>query len=99
MNFLFAFQLISFVSRPDMGQIVFKNRARLLVTKTFFNPFFERVQTRCSSYFIETPINSLDAAWSNLDKKANSPVFELARVLVRFDHVARIIVNANHRAM
>jgi len=26
----------------------------------------------------------------------NSPLFEIARVLVRFDHVARRIVNANH---
>ena len=25
--------------------------------------------------------------------------FELARVLVRFDHVARLIVNANHSVM
>jgi hypothetical protein len=31
--------------------------------------------------------------------KANSPFLELARVLVRFDHVARIIVNANHSAV
>jgi hypothetical protein len=58
---LFAFELISFVSRPDMGQIVFKNRARLLVTKTFFNPFFE-LQTAFSCYFAETLINSFDAA-------------------------------------
>jgi hypothetical protein len=28
-----------------------------------------------------------------------SRLFELARVLVRFDHVARFIVNANHSAM
>ena len=28
-----------------------------------------------------------------------SPFFEFARVLVRFDHVARFIVNANHGAM
>jgi len=27
----------------------------------------------------------------------NSPLFELARVLVRFDHVASIIVNVNRR--
>jgi hypothetical protein len=27
-NFLFAFQLISFVSWPDNGQIAFKNRVR-----------------------------------------------------------------------
>jgi len=24
------------------------------------------------------------------------PLFEIARVLVRFDHVARFIINANH---
>ena len=52
-NFLFAFQLIAFVSRPDMGQIVFNNRARLLVTKTFFNAFFERVQATMLVLFIE----------------------------------------------
>jgi hypothetical protein len=28
-----------------------------------------------------------------------SPFFEIALVLVRFDHVARFIVNANHRIM
>ena len=31
--------------------------------------------------------------------KRTLPVFELARVLVCFDHVARLIVNANHSAM
>jgi hypothetical protein len=29
---------------------------------------------------------------------AYSPLLEIALVLVRFDHVARIIVNANHSA-
>jgi hypothetical protein len=28
-----------------------------------------------------------------------SPLFELARVLVRLDHVARFIVNADHSIM
>jgi len=28
-----------------------------------------------------------------------SPLFELTRVLVRFDHVASLIVNANHSIM
>jgi hypothetical protein len=28
-----------------------------------------------------------------------SPLFEIARLLVRFDHLARFIVNANHSAM
>jgi hypothetical protein len=31
-----------------------------------------------------------------MEVKANSPLFEIARVLVRFDHVAGRIVNANH---
>jgi hypothetical protein len=32
-------------------------------------------------------------------KKVNSPLFELARLLVRFYHVATFIVNANHSIM
>jgi hypothetical protein len=31
--------------------------------------------------------------------QARSPLFEIARVLVRLDHVARVIVNANHSIM
>ena len=49
-NLLFAFELISFVSRPDNGQIAFQNRARLLQTETFVDACFERVQTAFSSY-------------------------------------------------
>ncbi len=30
---------------------------------------------------------------------SRSPLFEIARVLVRFDHVARFIVNANHKIL
>ncbi len=30
------------------------------------------------------------------NKKVNSPLFELAHVLVRVDHVASFIVNTNH---
>jgi len=52
-NFLFAFQLISFVSRPDNSQIAFKKRARYLVTKTVFNAFFERFQTTTFVLFTE----------------------------------------------
>jgi len=33
-----------------------------------------------------------------LDKKSKSPLFEIAHVLVRLDHGARFIVNANHGA-
>jgi hypothetical protein len=32
-------------------------------------------------------------------KKVNLPLFKLARVFVRFDHVSSFIVNANHCVM
>jgi hypothetical protein len=35
-------------------------------------------------------------ATHRLEVAANSPFFEIARVLVRFDHIASRIVNANH---
>jgi hypothetical protein len=33
---------------------------------------------------------------TDAQRNYNSPLFELARVLVRFDHIARFIENANH---
>jgi hypothetical protein len=33
------------------------------------------------------------------DASKNSPLLEIARLLVRFDHVASVIVNANHGIM
>ena len=41
----------------------------------------------------------LEAESSRNGSKHALPVFEIARVLVRFDHVARFIVNANHRVI
>jgi hypothetical protein len=35
----------------------------------------------------------------NIGRQANSPLFEIARVLVRLDHVARFIVQAIHGIM
>jgi hypothetical protein len=34
-----------------------------------------------------------------LERKASSPLFEIASVLVRVDHIARNIVNANRAIM
>ena len=36
---------------------------------------------------------------AKLAERKASPLFELARVLMRFDHVASIIVNADHSIM
>jgi hypothetical protein len=35
----------------------------------------------------------------DLMRVKNSPLFEIALVLVRFDHTARSIINANHSIM
>ena len=43
--------------------------------------------------FIKHNLHTAQAAWQN------SPLFELVCVLVCFDHVARLIVNANHSVM
>jgi hypothetical protein len=42
---------------------------------------------------------SVVAAATFSGQKLNSPFFEIARVPVRLDHVARFIVNANHNIM
>jgi len=34
--------------------------------------------------------------WLKMPNTIGSPLFEIARVLVRFDHMATFIVNANH---
>jgi hypothetical protein len=36
---------------------------------------------------------------SEIPNVIGSPLFEIARVLVRLDHIASVIVNANHSAM
>jgi hypothetical protein len=43
--------------------------------------------------FIKHNLHTAQAAWQN------SPLFEIAFVLVRFNHIARSIVNPNHGIM
>jgi len=35
--------------------------------------------------------------WDGTTKNSLLPLFEIALVLVRFNHIASVIVNANHR--
>ena len=44
-------------------------------------------------------LRHLGSGISRKRKKHALPLFEIALVFVRFDHVASIIVNANHRIM
>jgi hypothetical protein len=52
-------------------------------------PDIEKVKRKVGAQFEREP----QPAWQK------SPLFELARVFVRFDHVASRIVNANHCIM
>jgi hypothetical protein len=45
------------------------------------------------------PATKLPGAEAGREEKVNSPLFELARVLVRLDRIARFVVNANHSIM
>ena len=45
------------------------------------------------------PATKLPGADARREEKVNSPLFEIARVLVRFDHIARVVVDANHGIM
>jgi hypothetical protein len=51
------------------------------------------------SITISTATKSYQGTDARCDKKEISPLFELARVLVRFNHIANVIVNADHSAM
>jgi hypothetical protein len=51
------------------------------------------------SITISTATKSYQGTDARCDKKEISPLFELTSLLVRFDHVACFIVNANHGMM
>jgi hypothetical protein len=51
------------------------------------------------SITISTATKSYQGTDARCDKKEISPLFEFARVLVRFDHIASFVINANHGAM
>jgi pimeloyl-ACP methyl ester carboxylesterase len=68
-----------------------------------FEYSFERLATvtekfteklNLSSYALY--LSDIGAAGEQARKKGHSRLFELALVLVRFDHVASVVVNANH---
>jgi hypothetical protein len=48
------------------------------------------------SITISTATKSYQGTDARCDKKEISPLFEIASVVVHFDHVARCIANANH---
>jgi len=45
------------------------------------------------------PATKLPGADAGREEKVNSPLFETASVVVRFNQVARLIINANHSIM
>ena len=55
----------------------------------------ERI-VRCGLGIVPVSSGTEDKFEDAMEVTASSPLFELARVLVRFDHVASVIINANH---
>ena len=52
--------------------------------------------SRMVSITISTATKSYQGTDARCDKKEISPLFEIARLLVRFDQVARFVENVNH---
>jgi hypothetical protein len=51
---------------------------------------------RCGLVIVPVSSETEDKFEHAMEVTGSSPLFELARVLVRIDHVASVIVNANH---
>ena len=58
----------------------------------------ERI-VRCGLGIVPVSSETEDKFEDAMEKTASSPLPEIARVLVRLDHVASFIVNANHGVM
>ncbi|HEX3280334.1 MAG TPA: hypothetical protein VHR36_03805 [Pyrinomonadaceae bacterium] len=58
----------------------------------------ERI-VRCGLGIVHESSETEDKFEDAMEVTASSPLFELARVLVRLDHIARFIVNTNHGVM
>jgi len=58
----------------------------------------ERI-VRCGLGIVPISSETEDKFEDAMEVTASSPLPEIARVLVRFDHLARFIVNANHGMM
>jgi hypothetical protein len=58
----------------------------------------ERI-VRCGLVIVPVSSETEDKFEDAIEVTASSPLFEIARVLLRLNHVARFIVNANYSIM
>jgi hypothetical protein len=68
------------------------------VPRSVVHDAHERI-VRCGLVIVPVSSETEDKFEDAIEVMASSPLFELARVLLRFDHVVRIVVNANHCIM
>ena len=59
----------------------------------------ERIVRCCGLGIVPASSETEDKFEDAMEVTASSPLFELSRALVRFDHIASVIVNANHGIM
>ena len=57
------------------------------------------VRSRGAVFYVHTLLPTVFTGIPKFDRDNRLPLFEVALVLVRFDHVASIIVNADHSGM
>ena len=68
------------------------------VSRSVVRDAHERI-VRCGLGIVPVSSETEDKFEDAMEVTASSPLFEIARLLVRFDHLASIIVNANHGIM
>ena len=70
------------------------------IFSVYFPELFRLIRSRPSQLPDESGIMELRLSGKcGVIRVKTSPLFEIACVLVRFDHVASLIVNANHALM
>jgi len=58
-----------------------------------------QAQTKAEAIPAKASFMLFDVSWAARDKKRTSPLFELTRLFVRVDHIARVIVNTDNCIM
>jgi hypothetical protein len=95
---MFAAALAMAMTCPKKGRLDFEPHAAAKTTTS--NHFFHGLLLCSLEFLLSAPVSdarlTFPSIGGNVAGSKRSPLFELAHFLVRLDHVASFIVNANH---